>query len=393
MKYNYCELFFEMTASQCMASDIKENWESRIHICELIIKAWMGRHLSIYGGITLMNTFLMSQFLYIMQGIILPNHVLSRLNTFFFKFIWNNQSAFRENDLKRTPEKIKRSTMKQSSKHGGLNMIDMFDVQRSMAFKWVALLSIKGNGAWRILPIRYLNKHGKDLFLFNMNIDYQHFRGIEGYFPPFYKILLTNWLNVDNRNSGQTVENSTQSIWNNRLVKYRGNVIFFKRWIQKDILCLFDIITNGIIIEYEYISAIVGDTSLTLFEYNAVANAIKCSNIKQVYSERDLTIYFNNIPIDKQSSKAIRGIFVQSQLGDNVSIPKYWRDRDMTISEDTWQLPFIITKEIKLIMLQWKILHCIYPTRSVLFKMNIVDTRNCIVCDVEDNLECFFYFV
>ena len=48
------------------ASDIADNWESRIEKCEGIMKSWMGRNVSIYGKIVLTKSLLMSQFLYIM---------------------------------------------------------------------------------------------------------------------------------------------------------------------------------------------------------------------------------------------------------------------------------------------------------------------------------------
>ena len=77
---------------------------------------------------------------------------------------WNKKNVFKEINIKNTPEKVSRHLLKQPISQGGLNMIDMIDFQRALAFKWIILLSNKGNGAWRILPTRFLNSFDKNMF-------------------------------------------------------------------------------------------------------------------------------------------------------------------------------------------------------------------------------------
>ena len=48
-----------------------------------------------------------------------------------------------------------------------------------------------------------------------------------------------------------------------------------------------------------------------------------------------------------------------------------------------YQLPFIVTKETKLMMFQYKIIHRILPTNSLLYKMKIVDSPTCPFCPPE----------
>ena len=48
------------------------------------------------------------------------------------------------------------------------------------------------------------------------------------------------------------------------------------------------------------------------------------------------------------------------------------------------------TKETRLRTLQWKILHNIYPTNILLFKMGKKDSDNCDYCTVRDFIEHFF---
>ena len=56
--------------------EIPENWESGIIKCKNIIKLWANRNVSIIGGITIAKTFLLPQFLYLMQATILGDETL-----------------------------------------------------------------------------------------------------------------------------------------------------------------------------------------------------------------------------------------------------------------------------------------------------------------------------
>ena len=115
--------------NDCRASNVSENWTSKLSKMEGIMKSWMMRNLTILGKITLVKSFLASQFIYIMQGLILPQDVLTRINTLLFKYIWNSKHIYKESDLKKkVVEKVKRSTLIQDYSKGGLNIIDVRDL-------------------------------------------------------------------------------------------------------------------------------------------------------------------------------------------------------------------------------------------------------------------------
>ena len=95
------------------ASDINENWEGRINKIKKIIKDWLKRKLTIIGKIQVVKTFLLSQFVYIIQSLSLKRKVLDEINTIFYRFIWNKKSV----DTKAC-ERIKRNVLC-STKQGG----------------------------------------------------------------------------------------------------------------------------------------------------------------------------------------------------------------------------------------------------------------------------------
>ncbi len=230
------------------ASNIDLNWSSKITKCENIIKMWLGRNLTIIGKITLIKTFLIPQFIYLMQGLIPPKCTLDRINRLLFKFIWSKKQ-YRESDLALVVERVKRETLIHDYNEGGLRMIDIRQMQYSLAIKWISKLSMPGDGIWRALPLYYLNKFGQRLLIFQMNTQFRDLRGWEKYYPQFYKSLIEIWYKIPSRNNEHDLENSSEVIWNNDLFKYKGKIIFNKRWINKDIICVGDLISDYKIID------------------------------------------------------------------------------------------------------------------------------------------------
>ena len=57
-----------------------------------------------------------------------------------------------------------------------------------------------------------------------------------------------------------------------------------------------------------------------------------------------------------------------------------------------WSVPLLVTKEIRLRVLQWKILHNIDPTNILLCKMKVRDDQMYSYCnDVVDYIQHFFF--
>ena len=102
------------------ACQIEQNLNSKIETMKRTIAQWSGRNLSIYGKILIAKTFLISQFIYIMRSVGIPDNILDKINRALYAFLWkrkyNNKKAF---------EKVKRRVIAQGVEKGGLGMIDM----------------------------------------------------------------------------------------------------------------------------------------------------------------------------------------------------------------------------------------------------------------------------
>ena len=55
-----------------MAKFVEDNWVGRLDKLQKMIKNWSARDLSIHGKVTIVKTFLVSQFNFIMQSVGIP---------------------------------------------------------------------------------------------------------------------------------------------------------------------------------------------------------------------------------------------------------------------------------------------------------------------------------
>ena len=85
-------IYFENDKS---ASSIEENWLERLEKIKRIIHSWERRNLSIMGKICIIKTFLISQLVYVMQALILPDKFLTEVNRIFFRFLWRKRDCNR----------------------------------------------------------------------------------------------------------------------------------------------------------------------------------------------------------------------------------------------------------------------------------------------------------
>ena len=136
-----------------------------------IIHKWCLRNVTIKGRIILENTILVLHFVYIFQSLMIPDDVLKRINTLFYKFIWAKKGIWKEIELKsKVTEKVCRNVIDNDFEYGGLNMINIFDMQLALSFKWIAKLQSEGKGIWRTIPTYYYNILGENLSVFNSNV-------------------------------------------------------------------------------------------------------------------------------------------------------------------------------------------------------------------------------
>ena len=114
---------------------VEQNWLNIMEKIDRHIKSWSRRDLSIQGKIIVAKTFLISNCIYMIQSISLPDEIINKINRKIFTFIWKKRAS-----NKKAFEKIKRSIMCLDEEYGGLRMINLKQMQDSFLIHWVVKL-------------------------------------------------------------------------------------------------------------------------------------------------------------------------------------------------------------------------------------------------------------
>jgi len=375
-------------STQLRNNFVEENYMGRIAKIKRLISTWERRDLSIMGKIIITKTFLISQLVYYMQAFIVPDQVLTQVNRILFRFIWkkknNNRKAF---------EKVKRNLMCTEYKDGGLKMIDIRTMQASFILQWVPRLTASDNmHYWKIIPKAVFSSHGRNFECFHSTVNFKNFKGALYIQSDFWLEVLKTFLN----NNQHSIDKRRNPIlWNNTNFVYNGNTLFFEDWARKGITSICDLIHNNECILFETISQILGNSPKTLLEYITIRSVVTTFLRKE--QNTDISRNLKSIPLFCGNPVEQSSIFrkmISKQHKTEPCSKNFWKRKfDYDITEDDWRLAFETTKETRLKLLQWKLLHNIYPTNIMLFKMKVTNSNHCSYCNgIVDFIEHFFFF-
>ena len=381
-------------SNETSAFENKENIEPKIAQLERICSLWEKRHLTLMGKITLLKSFGISQFIYIMQSISINQDYMNKINRILFKFIWNTKV----NNPNRVTEKVKRTVLCSKYEEGGLNMIDIFKMQESFLLKWAERLlncDIK-HSSWMSIPLCVFKRVG-GIMVFRSNVKSSDFKGFDLIRSTFWKNVLITWLNNKNAsNEDIGVFSINESIFNNTYVRFKSRTIFIESCIRCSMFFIRDFIENDNIITLDRFKERFGINSETQLAHNIIYNALKpieplfgnASHNHQVDNSR-FQCKFKNQDTGSITRKQFYNLINQKDI---VSVKKEWRDKFNLKAEDPeiWLISFSCSSEVRVIQLQWKILHNIYGTGSLLFKMKKRETEDCDLCQERDTLSHFF---
>ena len=94
------------------------------------LKKWSQRCLSVLGKVLITKTFGISQLIFLCQSMCLYPSDVKLFNSILYKFIWN-----RNFQAAKAPERIKREIMNKPIKFGGLGMLDIVELDKSLKIK------------------------------------------------------------------------------------------------------------------------------------------------------------------------------------------------------------------------------------------------------------------
>ena len=129
---------------------MENNFWDKIENIEKMLSCWFYRYLTPYGKVTIIRTLALSQLSHI--ALVIPNptkQMFKRIESIFFRFLWNNKS-----------EKVCREDAKLPEKLGGLNVPDVEKFWLSFKFSWLRRSLITDSFWPKILSKQILISHG-----------------------------------------------------------------------------------------------------------------------------------------------------------------------------------------------------------------------------------------
>ena len=122
-----------------------------------------------------------------------------------------------------------------------------------------------------LLPEVFFSYFGNKCVCFDATVNRKMFKGLDMVKSKFWNSVLVAWL----ENNSWPREDNTNVLWNNRLVTYRGNVLYFHKWVEAGILVVNDVLTQtGTCLSYDEIRAKIGNFPSCQLEYNVVQSAV-----------------------------------------------------------------------------------------------------------------------
>ena len=346
------------------------NFVNRIDKCKAILNSWMERNLSLIGRAQVIKTFIISQFMYTLSAIEMPEDIISKLESMINNFIWRGKHP-----------KIRASILKQPLHMGGLNLPDIRSMIKTNRIMWMKKFHHSEYHVW---------KAGFKTFLLDRNLDlskliFSNFsiRSLKEYkldagVPRFYIELLKSWSEI-----GQTSKKQNY-LWYNKTIQINNRPIFYQSFHTEGINFISDLVDrSGTAKSFDQL----GLDAKEWFNWYMLINSIKKNKL---YSKEDSSADRNVLKVGGKILKTITSKFVYQHFVKNdikeksvVRIEKY-----VPIPNDATQDIFMYchknTVDTASKAFQYKFLYDILVNNYWLEKWRIEETNLCTFCQIEE---------
>ena len=361
---------------------VTNNYSSKLEKVKNLMKIWANRNLTVYGRITLIKCFLISQFVYLISPLPSPdNKTVKTINGILYKFLWGGGR-----------EKLKRELINQPKKLGGLEMINFEDFVIGLKVKLIyKLLDPEFNHPWKKIAVNQLRYPDHPVISLEIGIAKSN-----RYFTQNLLSCLESWKYKVAECRDQTINHC---VWGRGVPGVGQNIPFNEPLINKNILYISDFVDeNGQFRTYDRFRYHynIRQQSFTKTEYANIVIALRRfhsqSNNKKSLSNIgeniNLTIFTgenrNNLALPE--TKKIREMMIMKPLNSFLALPqlKKWSDSLTGLTEEllgsTFDNLYHTTNHMKLIQHQYKILTMIATSKLMRYKMKISPSFHCVKC-------------
>ena len=200
----------------------EKNFIERLDSIKKLINIWSSRGLSIYGKVTRIKSFLIPKFAYVCSLLPTPKEIVNKLNQLLFKFLWNGT------------DKVTCVSVINDYEKGGLKMIDLESMVKSLRLAWLKRLFNDSNATWKTYLLQLLKPVGGKLFL-NCNYEVSDYT----ISSQFYQELLLWWSEF--RKSFASEGDWKIIVWNNKEIRIDNKPVYYKNYFKSGIIYIHDL--------------------------------------------------------------------------------------------------------------------------------------------------------
>ena len=326
-----------------------------------------------------------------MQSIGISEEYLKKINLIMYRFIWSPNAQ----KGKKVTEKIKRETLTKEFRLGGLNMIDLFKLQESFLIKWADRLFDSSDSSWKDIALIFFENVG-GLAAFMSDLASKDFKGLNLIKNSFWRKVLKTWLNYKNSeyNKPSRSPNINEPVFNNSNISYKNQILFNAKCTRLNLVYIKDFLMNGDMVPFVDFNIIFKNTADSLLVYNTIHNGLRkyidyFKSEVEISSHTPFIVYCRGLETGNLDR---RTIYEDLRCTEIEPIKTVWLDHFLLHKEDNkfWCVARDSCSETKIIELQWKILHNIYPSGVLLHKMKIKSNELCEFCGEVDTINHYF---
>jgi hypothetical protein len=373
-----------------------KNYRHRVDNMINLLKIWKQRDLSLKGKVVILRSLALSQLIYPMSLLEIPEWVITEVNDLFFNFLWSGK-----------PPKVKKDVVIRSIKEGGLKMVDIDSMARAVKTKWAIKIFCEADHKWCSIPnMLFRNICMKDLIASTYHPSF-----LPEQLPMFYYQCFHSLSEVKSSEfQDDDVEGIRhQKLWFNRLIVQKNKPFFYHDWYKKGVKLITQLFAiNGKLLSPDnfFRKYSIPNTNINLLKYYSLRDAIpgqwkrviteeptradiKDISVLLVINCRGLTRNAKYVP-----NKDLYWTYIDKKLQARPISDYAWSNRynmDITQVKNYYYLPYMYVAETKIHSLQFKIQHFIYPCKMRRKQWRVHPTGECSDCGLPDDLAHHFY--
>lgn len=369
---------------------INININERFHKFKILLNMWKSRNLSLKGKITILSSQALPLLLFATTFLFISNERIAEIEGIMYNFIWPKGKHH-----------VKKRTLIEDIKNGGLNMPDLDSKIKAMKFLCIKRLLVYQNSCTATAKHFLKTNNLERFFSYKQHTD--TFQNL----PPYYKQLLEIWSSVHNSKPNTAREIKSEIIWNNAEIMIGGKSIYLDKWKRQGILYINDIIDKNNGNNFKSLVQIFNEYGIrsNFLTYEGIKRAVprewvntlrlnQNNNDNENLIDKEVYVYLQD---KKLCARKTTCKDIYRHLINIKGLPPtshYQWEAEFFYNQLDWSeinnTPYKSVRETSIQCLQYKIINNFYPCQSVLFLWKKSDSDKCKYCDLTDTIRHHF---